>query len=124
MKKFTILLICTFFINICINAQTKKTLIIGNWKFEKITMVDSTAIPAEIIEGNKGIVLTFNKNGTCATVKHNYGNTIKLGACKYQISDDGKYLIQEENEMLIMTLSKNELILRASENVIMKFKRL
>lgn len=122
--KFIIILICSFLFSTSIYAQSDNTLIIGSWRFDKISMVDSTEIPANIIECNKGIVLTFNKNGTCNTVKKTYSKIIKLGTGRYEMSKDSKFLTQDENKMLIITLNKNELIFRASENVIMKFKRL
>jgi Lipocalin-like domain len=123
-KNWILLILCLFFFHNYTLAQSKNALIIGSWKFEKLVSEDSAEIPDKLIEGNKGIILTFKKNGTFSTIKKTKTKIINLGIGKYQISKDEKYLIQEDNELLIITLNNESLIFRASENVIIKFQRL
>ncbi len=119
-----LVLFCIFFIHNSLFAQPKNILIIGGWKFEKLISADSTEISKELIESNKGIILTFKKNGTFSTIKKTKNKIVNLGIGKYKISKDEKYLIQEDNELLILTLNKDNLIFKSFENVIIKFQRL
>lgn len=113
-----------FFLSITAFAQSKSELLIGNWAFSKWENLNKN--PNREIrfekEANDKIV-TFKKDNKCETTRIVGGKKEIVGSGSYKISEDGKYLIQDNQQFEIVSFEKDEFAIRVQADLIIHLKR-
>ena len=117
-----------------INPQNPntKTLILGTWEFDKMEFVGEYAdVPKEekdkVNNMNKGVMITFFKDGKFQAKKKSGDKEKTLGDGEYQISADGKTLTMpldgkniESATILLITNERVKLGSRGKPNMVWK----
>lgn len=121
--KVSYILIISLLLYFNTKGQKRNELIIGKWILTTIEATDSSKVSEEIQESFGKVFIRFDKNKKMTSTKITESGIITLGSGIYKISQDENILFQDEKQFFIIKLDKNELIFRASERRIIKFKR-
>ena len=106
------------------NAQSKSTMIIGNWtisKWEYLNKDPNRNIQFE--KDAKDKIVTFKEDNKCETTKTVNGKKQIIGSGSYNISEDGKTFFQDKQQFEIISLEKDEFAIRVEKDLILHFKR-
>jgi hypothetical protein len=106
------------------NAQSKSSLIIGNWtisKWEYLNKDPNRNIQFE--KDAKDKIVTFKEDNKCETTKTVNGKKQVIGSGSYNISEDGKKFFQDKQEFELVSLEKDEFAIRVQSDLILHFKR-
>ena len=105
-------------------AQSKSSLIIGNWtisKWEYLNKDPNRNIQFE--KDAKDKIVTFKEDNKCETTKTVNGKKQIIGSGSYNISEDGKTFFQDKQQFEIVSLEKDEFAIRVEKDLILHFKR-
>jgi len=106
------------------NAQSKSSVIIGNWtisKWEYLNKDPNRNIQFE--KDAKDKIVTFKEDNKCETTKTVNGKKQIIGSGSYNISEDGKKFFQDKQQFEIVSLEKDEFAIRVQSDLILHFKR-
>jgi len=106
------------------NAQSKSSVIIGNWtisKWEYLNKDPNRNIQFE--KDAKDKIVTFKEDNKCETTKTVNGKKQVIGSGSYNISEDGKKFFQDKQEFELVSLEKDEFAIRVQSDLILHFKR-
>ena len=119
-----ILLALLTFISFTSFAQSKSDLIIGNWAFAKWEYPEKDAAKRIDFEKDaKDKIVSFKKDNKVETTKIIAGKKQVVGSGTYNISEDGKYFIQDKQRYEIVIFEKDEFAVKVESDLILHFKR-
>ena len=107
------------------NAQSKSSVIIGNWtisKWEYLNKDPNRNIQFE--KDAKDKIVTFKEDNKCETTKTVNGKKQVIGSGSYNISEDGKTFFQDKQQFEIISLENDEFAVRVEKDLIIHFKRI
>lgn len=123
-QKLVLLTLLTF-ISFITFAQPKSDLIIGNWAFAKWEYPEKDAGKRINFEKDaKDKIVSFKKDKKVETTKTVAGKKQLVGSGIYDITEDGKYLIQDKQRYEIVVLEKDEFAVKVDTDLILHFKRI
>lgn len=104
-------------------SQKKDSKLIGDWIFTKIDILHSYKDSMESSKEWEGVIISLGQGGKFVTKKKKGYKNIIVATGKYNISNDNKYLYQDDTQSEIILLNDKELVLKMEMNVILHFKR-
>jgi hypothetical protein len=123
--RLLILYLMVFFLQVQhTNAQSKSSEIIGNWtisKWEYLNKDPNRNIQFE--KDAKDKIVTFKEDNKCETTKTVNGKKQIISSGSYNISEDGKYFIQDKQRYEIVSFEKDEFAVKVESDLILHFKR-
>jgi hypothetical protein len=122
-QKLVLLALLTF-ITFTSFAQSKSTLIIGDWCLSKWEYPEKdTAKRINFEKDAKDKIVSFKKDNKVETTKIIAGKKQVVGSGTYNISEDGKYFIQDKQRYKIVSFEKDEFAVKVESDLILHFKR-
>ena len=122
--KEPILLAFLTFVSFTSFAQSKSTLIIGDWCLSKWEYPEKDASKRINFEMDaKDKIVSFKKDNKVETIKIISGKKQVVGSGTYNISEDGKYFIQDKQRYEIVSFEKDEFAVKVESDLILHFKR-
>lgn len=86
--------------------------IVGTWKFDKITFESPTSDSSDIKNGWTETIISIETNGKFTSQKEIKGKSTVIASGNYKISEDKKYLYQDEMQSEIVLLTKKQLVIK------------
>ncbi len=123
--KTLLLAIAIIFSVCCYGQETNKIKILGTWNFDKVEFIIEVDAKDSIdmINESKGVMVTF-KEGNKFVTKQKTEDGIKLvESGNYRLTADGKYVLQNGEQVEIVELNDEKLVLKIKDALIMHFKR-
>lgn len=129
MRKFNyqrpLLLTLLTFISFITFAQSKSDLIIGDWYLSKWDYPVKNADKMIYFEKDaKDKIVSFKKDNKVETTKTVAGKKQVIGSGTYNISEYGKYFMQDEQRFEIVMFEKDEFAVKVDTDLILHFKRI
>lgn len=123
--KIVSLLLGLFFLKQFSFAQSKSTLIIGDWCLSKWEYPEKDASKRINFEKDaKDKIVSFKKDNKVETTKIISGKKQVVGSGTYNISEDGKYFIQDKQRYEIVSFEKDEFAVKVESDLILHFRRI
>ncbi len=109
----------SFLLSITSKAQTNnETKLLGTWAFTGYTFIRDEPDSLNYINESKGLIVSFEK-GNKFTTKKKTGTLEKIiGIGIYTLSQDGKFLYQNGEEVEILLLIEIEFVMKVPNGVI------
>ena len=123
-KIFALVFTTFLFSNNC-SAQSFAKKIIGKWKIVKFEAVPSgQKLDSLLVKKSLNNTITFNQDGTFSTAQLLNAEYKILGTGNYKISEDGKYLYQDELEVNILTFRDKDFAIQVKDVLIMHLSKM
>ena len=106
-------------------AQSKSSILVGDWYLSKWEYLKTNTNKELRIEKEaKDKIVSFKKDNRFETTQMVDGKKEIIGAGTYEISEDGKYFIQNNQSFKIVSFEENKFSVWVDADLIVHFKRL